>query len=233
MLFRSPVDAVLSAASSAAGLLVVVRAGSVAALVYSRSQYGFYNLDVRLMFPSLVLVMVVGAVVVDRVLVGMPPTWKRELAAPRRWVRRPALVALSLWIVVQLALSVALVGPLNSVFADKGFNAPRAEAVANSTLWASLPDGCELYSNNPFDLYKSRIEAQLSPRKFEWQSIQPTGEFDRLVADAAAGHEICLAWVTYTDDPNFFDRRELGERLDLVEIGRDGDLVLYRVLTSA
>ncbi len=225
-------SAVMTVVTSTTGLLVITAGGSVAALVWSRSQYAFDNLDVRLLFPSLVIGVVVGAVVVDRGLGLVAEGWPRPDAALRRVVAPGCRIALVLWVALQLTLTLAVLGPFNSSFTDKGFNAPRSVALGKSDLWEKVPYGCELWSNNSFDLYRSGIKAMMSARRYEWQSSTPTGDLDRLRRDVMAGREICLAWVHYTDDANFLPPDELPQGVELRKIGRDGDLSLYRYVRA-
>lgn len=226
--WRQWLTPLVAAATSATGLVTVVAAGSVAALVWSRSQYAFDNLDVRLLFPSLMMGVIVAAMAVDRGLGLVVEGWPRFDAALRKSVAPLGRAVLVVWVVLQLGLTVAVLGPVNSSFTDKGFNAPRSIELGKSPLWEQLPEGCELWSNNSFDLYRSGIEAMMSARRYEWQSSTPTGDLDRLRRDVLGGRDICLAWVHYTDDENFLAPDDLPSGVQITKIGRDGELTLYR-----
>lgn len=212
--------------ASPLGLLVLFGGIFGAGLIISRSRYGFDNLDIRLMAPTLLPFAVATFAIVERAVL--------DGRAGGHRTRAVATLGLLGWSALQLVLAVLLVGPLNSIVSDFGYNRPEARAVAFSPLLDEFEgEDCVVFSNNPFDLYRSGFTAQLSPRRLEYQSIETTDELPRLVERVERGEPVCLAWVAYTDDETFWTLDDLDEAFTLEEIGEDGDLSTYRVLPAA
>ncbi len=213
--------------ASPLGLLTWLGAAFTAILIISRSRYGFDNLNIRLMAPSLIAFGLVSLAVIEKGLLDGRAFTSPVAVVRGRWAGIAAVVG---WTSVQVALMVALIGPLNGIVGDFGFNADRAREVAESPVLDEIPAECRTYSNNAFDLYRSGFRAYMSPRRVQYQSIETTDELPRFVERVENGELICLAWVDYTDDDTFWTFEDIAAEVDLVEIGTDGELRVYRAV---
>lgn len=223
---RQPVARLVAFVASPLGLLVWFGAAFTVILIGSRSRYGFDNLDIRLMAPALVLFGIVSVSVIESALVD-----GRSVGVDRspRAASRLGVGMVAGWTTVHLVLLVGLIGPMNGIVADFGFNADRAREVSESPLLDEIPTGCRTYSNNSFDLYRSGFRAFMSPRRVQYQSIEETDELPRFVERVESGEAVCLVWVDYTDDDTFWGIDDIADEVDLVEIGVDGELRAFRV----
>ena len=102
-------------------------------------------------------------------------------------------------------------------------------AASQSPAIGALPEGCVTYSNNSADLYRSRVETLISPRRTEYKSDQPTDDLVELAArvDTAGDGTVCLLWVEYSDDPEFHDRDDLAEVVALDEVASADGVTAY------
>jgi len=209
----------LDAVSGPVGLLGVFVVGFTALMVLSRSVVGFDDLDIRLLAPCMVPTALLFLRWVELVLVDRP-----------RW-RRVGWTVAGVWLGAQALVTLALLGPLNTVISDVGYNTPRAVAASTSPALDALPEGCVLYSNNSADLYRSKLETQISPRRTEYKSDQPTDDLqelrDRVTSAARDGGQVCLVWVEYTVDPEFHDRDDLADVVDLRELASADGVTTY------
>ena len=212
---RSLALVTLRAAAGWPGMLATFVVGFSALMVLSRSMVGFDDLDIRLLAPCMVPVILLALRYVE-----ILSSWSPRLATLGR-------VLVVGWFSVALLVTLALVGPANGVLEDYGYNAPRAVAASRSSALEALPDGCVLYSNNAGDLYRSGIEAELSPRKVEYKSDQPTRQLEELVERVERGERACLLWVEYTDDPENYSLEEIAEVLDLQRLASADQLTTY------
>ena len=199
------------------GLLVVFVGGFTLLMVVTRSIIGFDDLDIRLLspclFPTSILLLRWSEIV---------------LLTPAR-LRTLGRVAVGGWLGLQVVITLALVGPANSFMADYGFNADRAVAASTSAALDALPEDCVNYSNNAGDLYQSGFEAFISPRKVEYKSDQPTRDLEKIVDRVESGEPVCLVWVEYSVDEEYWSVEELSEHLRLVELGSADDVTTYRL----
>jgi len=185
-------------------------------MVVSRSVVGFDDLDIRLLAPCMVPVALLFLRWVELVLLGRD-----------RW-RTVGWVVAGVWLGAQALVTLALLGPLNTVISDVGYNAPRAVAASQSPAIAALPDGCVTYSNNSADLYRSKVETLISPRRTEYKSDQPTDDLVELAARVDAGEgPVCLLWVEYSEDPEFHDRADLASVVELDEVAAADGVTAY------
>ncbi len=211
------VDRCLDAFQGPAGLLVVFVGGFTLLMVVTRSIIGFDDLDIRLLspclFPTSILLLRWCEIV---------------LLTPAR-LRTLGRVAVGGWLGLQIVITLALVGPANSFMADYGFNADRAVAASTSPALDALPEDCRNYSNNAGDLYQSGFEAFISPRKVEYKSDQPTRDLEKIVDRVESGEPVCLVWVEYSVDEEYWSVDELREHLRLVELGSADDVTTYRL----
>ncbi len=209
----------LRAAPGAVGLLTVFVVGFTGLMVVSRSIVGFDDLDIRLLAPCMVPTALLFLRWVELVLLDRP-----------RW-RRVGWTVAGVWFGAQVLVTLALLGPLNTVISDVGYNTPRAVAASESPAITELPDGCVLYSNNSADLYRSGLETLISPRRTEYKSDQPTDDLAELRARvegaAGSGEQVCLVWVEYTDDPEFHDRADIGGVVELREVASAAGVTAY------
>lgn len=201
------------------GLLTTFVVVFTALMVVTRSMVGFDNLDIRLLAPcfvptSLLFLRYCEIVLLDR---------------PGRALGGRAVVGV--WFCAQLAVSVALVGPLNDAVRDYGYNADRAVAASRSSALDALPEGCVAYSNNPGDLYRSGFQARVSPRKVEYKSDTPTTNVADLLAELDAGVPSCLLWVEYSEDEEFYSPSELAEFFVLIPLASADGVRAYRLDT--
>ncbi|MBM3662295.1 MAG: glycosyltransferase family 39 protein [Actinobacteria bacterium] len=209
----------LDAAAGPVGLLSIFVTVFTALMVVSRSIVGFDDLDIRLLAPSLVPTALLFLRWVELVLLDRP-----------RW-RTVGWTVAGVWLGTQVLLTLALLGPLNSVISDVGYNAPRAVAASRSPALTALPEGCVLYSNNSADIYRSQVEALISPRRTEYKSDQPTDDLEELQlrVDAASerNEQVCLVWVEYSVDPDFHDRADIAGVVDLREVASADGVTSY------
>lgn len=210
---------VMDAAAGPVGLLVVFTGGFTALMVLSRSVVGFDDLDIRLLAPCLVPTSILFLRYVEVVFPAVPR------------MSRIAVAIVGIWLAAQAVVTFALVGPANNVLEDYGFNSPEAKAASTSAALDAIPKGCVVYSNNAGDLYRSGFEANLSPRKVEYKSDEPTDDLAELEARLRDGEQGCLAWVEYSEDSEFYSRDELRGVFDLEELGSADGVVTYRILT--
>ncbi len=207
----------LEAFQGPAGLLVVFVGGFTLLMVATRSVIGFDDLDIRLLspclFPTSILLL----------------RWSELVLLDHARRRRLGQIAIGGWLGLQIVITVALVGPANSFMADYGFNADRAVAASTSPALDALPDDCRNYSNNAGDLYQSGFEAFISPRKVEYKSDQPTRDLEKIVDRVESGEPVCLVWVEYSVDDEYWSVEELREHLRLVELGSADDVTTYRL----
>ncbi|MFG0259125.1 MAG: glycosyltransferase family 39 protein, partial [Phycisphaerales bacterium JB041] len=202
----SMIHRTMVAATGWAGLLAVFTAGFTALMILSRSVVGFDDLDIRLLAPCLVPTSILFLRYLEVVFGGAGT------------LTRTGRTLAGLWLGAQVLVTLALIGPANSYLADYGFNAQRAVDASTSAALDELPDGCVVYSNNAGDLYQSGFEAQISPRKVEYKSSEPTEELAELSARVDDGELACLAWVGYSEDPEYYSLEELGAEFDLVRL---------------
>jgi hypothetical protein len=207
----------LSAAAGPVGLLTIFVVGFTGLMVLSRSVVGFDDLDIRLLAPCMVPVALLFLRWVELVLLDRD-----------RW-RTVGWVVAGVWLGAQAVVTLALLGPINTVISDVGYNAPRAVAASQSPAIAALPDDCVTYSNNSADLYRSGVETLISPRRTEYKSDQPTDDLVELAArvDTAGDGTVCLLWVEYSDDPEFHDRDDLAEVVALDEVASADGVTAY------
>ncbi len=209
------------AAVGPVGLLTILVVGFTGLMVASRSVVGFDDLDIRLLAPCLVPIALLFLRWVELVLVD------RE-----RW-RRVGWTVAGVWLGAQVLLTVALLGPLNSIISDVGYNADRAVLASRSPAIGALPRDCATYSNNSADLYRSKVETLISPRRTEYKSDQPTDDLVELSARVAAAagpgstEQVCLLWVEYIDDPDFHDRADLASVVELREVASADGVTAY------
>ena len=204
------------------GLLAVFVGGFSALMVVSRSIVGFDDLDIRLLAPCLVPTSILFLRYVEIVLL------ERE----RDRSRRVGKVVLGAWLAPQILMTVALVGPANSIVADSGYNADRAVAASTSPALDAIPDDCVAYSNNAADLYRSGFEAEQSPRTVEYKSSQRTRDLQELVERVDSGERSCLVWVEYTDDDENYSPAQLSDSLRLEEIASAAGVTVYQLLPA-
>jgi hypothetical protein len=203
------------------GFAVMWATGFGLYLIVARTTTAFDRLNFRLLHPLWAPLVVLGAVVVDRLadpLVESDPRWRR-LGAALWWG----------WVTTSIALGLVMIswfatGP--EVFSG---NYERAAyvTVRDSPLLAGLADDCVVYSNTPSGLYPV-VEAAWTPRDRVAESTRQLDEIDQLAADTATDR--CIAWVDL--EPRFGNLAsldEIGSRVRLVEEGRDGALTVYRI----
>jgi len=206
-----------SAFCSWAGLLATFVAGFTALMVVSRSVVGFDDLDIRLLAPLLVPTSVLFLRYVEIVLL------ERESAR----AQTAGKVVLGVWLVPQVVMALALVGPANSIIADFGYNADRAVAASHSPALEAMPDGCIPYSNNAGDLYRSGFQAELSPRTVEYKSSQRTRQLEDLTERVEDGELACLVWVEYTEDVENYSPEQMSERMHLERLASEDGITVY------
>lgn len=186
-------------------------------MVVTRSLIGFDDLDIRLLAPCYVPTSLLFLRWCEVVLLDVP--------ARARWGR----AAVGAWLAAQVLVCLVLVGPGNGAVADYGFNSARAVAASTSPVLDDLPDGCVAYSNNAGDLYHSGFQARISPRKVEYKSDEPTDDLAELRQALQEGDPVCLVWVGYSEDDEYYSVQELDREFDLERLAADGDVVTYRV----
>ena len=199
------------------GLLTTFVAGFMTLMVISRSLVGFDDLDIRLLAPCLIPTSILVLRYAEIVFLDLE----------RR--RRLGQVLIGLWFVPQVVLTLALVGPANSLIAETGYNADRAVAAANSPALDALPDDCVLYSNNAADLYRSGLETFISPRHVEYKSSQRTHMLEDLVEDVDGGQRTCLVWVEYIEDDEVVSVAELSDSFRLERLDSADDVTVYEL----
>ena len=213
----SIVDRCVEAFQGPVGLLVVFVGGFTLLMVVTRSIIGFDDLDIRLLspclFPTSLLLL----------------RWSELVLFDHARRRTLGYVAVGGWLGLQIVITLALAGPANSFMADYGFNADRAVAASTSPALDALPEGCRNYSNNAGDLYQSGFEAYISPRKVEYKSDQPTHDIERLAERVESGDAVCLVWVEYSVDEEYWSVEELREHFRLVELDRADEVTTYRI----
>ncbi len=197
------------------GLVATFVGGFTTLMVVSRSIVGFDDLDIRLLAPCLIPTSILFLRYAEIVLL--------DVERRARWGK----VLLGVWFVPQVVLTLALVGPANSIIAEFGYNADRAVAASTSPALDALPEGCTLYSNNAADLYRSGVEAYISPRHVEYKSSQRTHMLEDLVRDVEGGEPSCLAWVEYIEDDEVVSVAELSEVLELERLASADDVTVY------
>lgn len=197
------------------GLLVTFVGVFTLLMVITRSLVGFDDLDIRLLAPCYVPTSLLFLRWCEVVLIERPAraTWGRAVVG--------------VWLGAQILVCLALVGPANSAVADYGFNADRAVAVSTSPILDELPDGCVTYSNNAGDLYHSGFQAQISPRKVEYKSDEPTDDLAELREAVRSGERSCLVWVGYSEDDEYYSVGELSDEFVLEDLAEDGELRTY------
>jgi len=205
----------LSAAAGPVGLLTIFTAGFIGLMVVSRSIVGFDDLDIRLLAPCMIPV----ALVVLR--------WVELTFLERARGRGVGWTIVGVWVSAQVLVTVALLGPANSLIADSGYNATRAIAASGSPAIAALPAGCVKYSNNSADLYRSGIEAAISPRRNEYKSDQPTDDLSELGERVETGERACLIWVDYTEDDEYHSLDDLRTVADLQQVASADGVTTY------
>lgn len=212
-------ERLIAAFCSWAGLLSVFIAGFTTLMVVSRSIVGFDDLDIRLLSPCLVPTSILFLRYVEIVFL--------ERDSVR--TERAGTVVLGLWLAPQILLTLALIGPANSIVADSGYNADRAVAASTSPALDAIPEGCVTYSNNAADMYRSGFEAKPSPRTVEYKSSQRTHELADLVARVDSGERSCLVWVEYTDDDENYSPAQLSGSLRLEKLASADQITVYEL----
>ena len=212
-------DRAIEAFCGWAGLLAVFIAGFTALMIVSRSLIGFDDLDIRLLSPCLVPTSILFLRYVEIVLL-------QDRGARSRLAGR---VLLGVWLAPQVLLTLALVGPANSIVADTGYNADRAVAASSSLALDAIPEGCVTYSNNAADLYRSGFEAEPSPRTVEYKSTQPTDDLSELVERVESGQRSCLVWIEYTVDDENYSPAQLATSLRLERLASADRVTVYEL----
>jgi Dolichyl-phosphate-mannose-protein mannosyltransferase len=207
-----------TAFGSWAGLLSTFVGGFTLLMVVSRSLVGFDDLDIRLLAPLMVPTWILFLRYVEIVTLERPSTRVQTFGK----------VVLGLWLVPQVVMMLALIGPANGIVADFGYNADRAVAASHSPALDALPDGCTSYSNNAADLYRSGFQAELSPRTVEYKSSQRTRQLEDLTARVEDGELACLVWVEYTEDEENYSPEQMAERMRLERLASADGITVYR-----
>lgn len=205
----------LDAASGPVGLLTIFTAGFMGLMVVSRSIVGFDDLDIRLLAPCMIPV----ALLLLR--------WVELTFLERARGRGVGWTIVGVWLGAQVLVTLALLGPANSLIADSGYNAARAVAASQSPAIAALPADCVRYSNNSADLYRSGIEAAISPRRNEYKSDQATNDLSELGRRVAGGERVCLIWVDYTEDDEYHSLDDLRTVAGLEQVATEDGVTTY------
>ena len=66
-------------------------------------------------------------------------------------------------------------------------------------------------------------------RKVEYKSDQPTHDLEKIVDRVESGEPVCLVWVEYSVDDEYWSVEELSEHLRLVELDSADDVTTYRL----
>ena len=205
----------LDSASGPVGLLTIFTVGFMGLMVVSRSVVGFDDLDIRLLAPCMIPV----ALLLLR--------WVELTFLQRARGRGIGWTIVGVWVGAQVLVTLALLGPSNSLITDSGYNATRAVAASQSPAIAALPADCVPYSNNSADLYRSGVEAAISPRRNEYKSDQPTNDLSELGRRVAAGERACLIWVDYTEDDEYHSLADLRSVADLEQVASADGVTTY------
>lgn len=221
--FDGPVRRFLAWLGRPSGLLAVQAFGYLTYMLYVRSTTALNQLDMRLLNPAYLSLLALALVLIDRTSrLGTP-------ARPDPWHRRGMLTA-HVWAAANVALGLVAVVSFaaGAPFFSGNYERQLFRDVRANPALAAIPAGCNLYSNLPNALYP-RLGAKWSPRRTGLESDERMYELEELVPTLGR-RPACLVWID--EEPRYghiWTLEQLGQRVTLVELARNGDVAVYRI----
>jgi hypothetical protein len=183
-------------------------------MVWARTTSGFDPLNSRLMLPIFVPALLVVLSLVDLV------------AARTGGVARVALLALPAVLVMPTVRNGMDVLRMSHDTGNEYTSAAVRSFVA-SPIVRDLPRDCELLTNDPWLLWLTGREAQLTPQRDRELAIPLSMQLDEL-APVVADRPTCLVWMD-TGSTVFHEPAALDDVVDLDAVSSDGFTTVYRL----
>jgi hypothetical protein len=184
-------------------------------MVWARTTSGFDPLSSRLMLPLLLP----GALIV---------LWLVERLASTRVTATSRNVVLALPLVVLAPAVIAGFGEARSVRdAGNEYTNAAVREFTSSPILDKIPSECSLVSNDPWLLWLTDREAQLTPERVRELAIPPSMSLDDL-ARLAATSDVCLVWLN-TGSTVFYEPDALQAVVGVEQIATDGFTTIYRL----
>jgi len=196
-------------------VLATIVAAYFAYMVWARTTSGFDPLNSRLMLPIFLPAVLLVLSLVDRLV-----------AAQNAGPARVAVFALAGVLVTPTVLNGLDELRTSREIGNEYTNAAVQEFVASPVL-QQVPDDCALLTNDPWLMWLTGREAQLTPQQNREVAIPRSMELEEL-APLVGERPTCLVWMA-TGSTIFFTPDALDEVVDLEEVVTDGFTTIYRV----